>query len=165
MTDSLEKIFELQAELQRRINGYDLDDQSVTQRIENIKLNVLACTDELHELLNETSWKPWAKGEPFINRDAAVKEGVDALHFMVNLFLHLGVSPAELLHRYTEKNEVNHRRQESGYDGVSTKCPRCRRALEDLTITQIHAEDGRLIFWCACGHELDPAVARAVSDD
>lgn len=163
--DALEQIFNLQRDLQRKINGYELSDQTITQRIDNIKLNVLACTDELHELLGEVSWKPWTQGEPYINRDAAVKEGVDALHFLVNLFLHLDVTPAELLERYTAKNRVNHARQETGYDGVTTKCPKCRRALEDLVISEIREFGGRLIFICECGEHLDPAVAREFAAD
>jgi dimeric dUTPase (all-alpha-NTP-PPase superfamily) len=162
--DALELIFKMQADLQRRINGYELSDQSTAQRVDNIKLNVLSCTDELHELLNETSWKPWTKGEPFINRDLAVKEGVDALHFLINLFLHLDVSPGELLERYTSKNTTNHKRQSDNYDGVHTKCAGCKRALEDLVITQIHGDDGRLIFKCACGVDIDPKTVAELGD-
>jgi len=159
----------MQAELQRKIRGRigqgEIADQTLTERIEAIKGNVLALEHELHELIDEMSWKDWTVGPPFINRDAAVKEGVDALHFLVNIFLHLDVTPAELLELYTAKNAVNHRRQDTGYDGVTTKCTGCGRALEDISLTQVHSDDGALVFLCPCGKTVDTAVALSVLGD
>lgn len=158
MTDMLKQIFIQQANLQRKIRTKlgqgEIFDQTTAERVEALKMNVFALTHELHELIDETSWKEWAKVEPFINRDLAVKEAIDALHFLINIFLHLDVSPAELVERYTAKNAVNHTRQDHDYDGVSTKCPSCRRALEDLVIHEVHDSRGVSLFQCECGEPL-----------
>ena len=99
--------------------------------IDFIHWNVTALVDELHELLGEIGWKPWAKSR-HINLEAARGEFIDALHFMGNLALVLGLDDAkEIISRYHAKHAKNAKRQEEGYDGVSTKCPGCKRALDD----------------------------------
>ena len=163
MSDWLEQIFNMQAELQAKIRSRigepPIPDQTTTQRIASIMGNVFALEHELHELVDEMKWKDWTAGEPFINRDAAVKEAVDVLCFFLNICLHLGVTPRELFERYLAKNIVNNARQDDGYDGVSTKCPGCRRALEDVVISQVHGADGSVqAYWCACGTELRPEL-------
>lgn len=158
MNDALRKIFGLQLNLQTKIRSNagqcPIDDQTVAQRIEAIKGNLFALEHELHELADEMKWKDWTAGPPYINRDAAVKEAIDALHFLVNIFLHLSVTPEELLTRYVYKNEVNAKRQDTGYDGVSTKCPDCGRAAEDAGQSRIALNMGgtRHAITCqACG--------------
>jgi dimeric dUTPase (all-alpha-NTP-PPase superfamily) len=131
--DRLQAMFDAQQKLQAMYNGYDLDNQTQDDRIENIKLNVLALTDELHEALNETGWKPWATSR-HINEDALKNELIDAWHFFMNLCLHAGLTPDELFKRYAEKRAINVQRQIDGYDGVSTKCGGCARALDDPAV-------------------------------
>lgn len=131
----LEQLFDMQTRLQiDKMGGHpaelDLFYPDNTNKVQFIKDMTLALTDELHEALGEVGWKPWAKSQ-HINREAYVGELVDALHFFINLCLVVDLTPTELFDRYVKKNQVNHKRQEEGYDGVSTKCPRCRRALDD----------------------------------
>lgn len=151
--DRLEEILNAQYLLQRHINGYDIEDQTTAQRIENIKLNVLAATAELHECLAEMSWKPWAKGEPRINHSAAAVEVIDAFHFMLNIMLHLGMTSDTIYDVYMNKNQVNHRRQDEGYDGVSSKCRRCQRDLEDGNLNEVIVQNSfpRVDLHCVCG--------------
>lgn len=130
MPDRLTAMMDAQRKLQAGYNGYDIAEQSTQQRIDNIALNVLACTDELHEALNEIGWKPWASSR-HINEDKLKGELIDAWHFFMNLCLHAGLTPDELFKRYFEKRAINVARQADGYDGVSTKCPGCKRALDD----------------------------------
>jgi hypothetical protein len=59
--DRLSRMIEMQRELQTKTYGHDFTVMSTQDRVHFIKENVLAMTDELHELLAETSWKPWAK--------------------------------------------------------------------------------------------------------
>lgn len=103
------------------------------ERNEWIRWNILALEDELHEALAETGWKPWATSK-HINREAYASEIVDAFHFFMNLMLVVDISVDELLEKYFEKRGLNEKRQSDGYDGVSTKCPVCKRAFDDVSV-------------------------------
>lgn len=133
MTDTLQRLLDEQSALQHSMPGTHPDaflPNDVPGAVNFLHWNVTALTDELHELLGETSWKPWAKGD-FINLTEAKGEAIDALHFLLNIFLLLGMDGDEVLEKYLAKRKKNQRRQEVGYDGVSTKCPGCQRALDD----------------------------------
>lgn len=98
--------------------------------IEEYKNMHVALVDELHEALNEIGWKPWASSQHF-NQEAVKGELVDAFHFFMNLCMIAQVTPDDLIQGYINKSAKNIQRQEDGYDGVSTKCPGCGRALDD----------------------------------
>lgn len=142
----LQNLLDMQSKLQRSMpsphptdlfilsqggdSDIDPDDTDRYQAINFLHWNVTAATDELHELLGEIGWKPWAKSR-HINLQAARAEWIDAWHFMMNMALVLGMD-AEMIHEmYVTKNAKNLQRQVDGYDGVSTKCPGCKRALDD----------------------------------
>lgn len=93
----------------------------------------VALVDELHEALAEIGWKPWASSIHF-NKDAVRGELVDAFHFFMNLCLVSGVSAQDLIDGYIAKSAQNIKRQVDGYDGVSTKCTVCKRALDDSAV-------------------------------
>lgn len=99
-------------------------------RIEFFKDMHIALTDEMHEMLGEMSWKPWASGERF-DEDAVRGELVDVFHFFMNLWLAAGGTADSLYAAYQVKREKNLRRQQEGYDGIAGKCPTCKRALDD----------------------------------
>lgn len=126
----LEEIFERQAKLQRDSFGINPADMDPEARSQYIKDMVLAATDELHEALAEVGWKPWATSR-HLNKDAFIGELVDVLHFLVNLWLAAGATPQQVRDRYIEKSIRNARRQSDGYDGISGKCPECKRAFDD----------------------------------
>lgn len=131
--NSLQKMLNLQDEMQAETYGQGLRDllpEDVPKAVEQATINVLAATDELHELLAETSWKPWAKAD-YLRLEAARGEWIDAWHFMMNLANLLQLDAGEIERRYLRKRAKNIARQEAGYDGVSTKCPGCNRALDD----------------------------------
>ncbi|QUE26073.1 deoxyuridine triphosphatase [Microbacterium phage Stoor] len=131
--DVLDEMLQAQDAMQAETYGQGLGallPGDVPAAVEQAKINVLAALDELHELLGETSWKPWAKGD-FLNLEAARGEWIDAWHFMMNLANLLGLDSPEIKRRYFAKRAKNIARQEAGYDGVSTKCPGCKRALDD----------------------------------
>lgn len=137
MTDRLREMFELQLELQTTTFGKNFQRMRLAERVQYIKDMVLAATDELHEALNETGWKPWAT-KRHINEDAYIAELVDAWHFLMNLMLATGREPDELadllFDGYIRKRERNVARQAEGYDGVSSKCGHCGRALDDAAV-------------------------------
>lgn len=164
--DRLTRMFAKQLELQQRY-GADPTQMTGDRRIACIKEDVLACTDELHEALGEIGWKSWATGR-HVNEDEAFGELRDAWQFLTNLmFAVKQVSPAELaelLERsLDEKLKINHARHTEGYDGVSTKCPGCTRALEEVSILELpcvtlHGVSSTR-YVCVCGVELPRELA------
>lgn len=134
--DRLDEMYHMQRELQSKINGYEIGEQTDEQRIDNIKMNVLAATAELIEVLDETGWKPWATSR-HVNYDRGQQELVDVWHFFMNLMLHFNMQPHHLYERYREKYLVNVRRQEDGYDGVKEKCPQCHRDLAEMNLKEV----------------------------
>lgn len=73
-----------------------------------------ALQDEARELGEEVPWKWWSKQD--LDMDAIRVEIVDILHFWISLALVSGLDAEETLRLYRLKNEVNLKRQESGYD-------------------------------------------------
>ena len=96
-----------------------------------ITMNSTALIAELGEFLQEIGWKSWVTNRGWINRDAAIKELIDIGHFLANLAVVIDVTDEEWVKAYQSKQQLNIKRQENGYDGVSTKCPKCNRALDD----------------------------------
>lgn len=143
--DALDEMLQAQDAMQADTYGQGLREllpDDVPTAVSQATTNVLAALDELHELLAETSWKPWAKGD-YLNLEAARGEWIDAWHFMMNLANLLGLDSASIKSRYFAKRAKNIRRQEEGYDGRSTKCPGCHRALDDDAV-KCHPMRGRL---------------------
>lgn len=142
--DRLHEILQRQLYLQHiGKNRYDFTTMSTEARIVYVKEYVLALEHELHEALDEMSWKPWATREPVLDRTAYIGELIDVLHFLMNLFLVVEVSADEIYDGYIAKWAVNVSRFNGGYDGVSTKCRGCGRALDDPSVrctTDICAE-------------------------
>lgn len=148
--DRLQEIFTRQMQLQQLINGYALGDQDDETRIANIKENVLACTDELHEALHEVGWKKWASSR-HINEEKFKKEIIDAFHFLLNLALHAGMDSYEFFDKFIVKNTQNFERQRNDYDGVTEKCPHCASSLDDVGVNQ-GTVLGATVFLCGhCG--------------
>lgn len=131
---SLQDALNAQHQLQIRSFGQDPKQLTDEQKLEWIRWNVLALEDELHEALAETGWKPWAKSK-HVSREAFVSELVDAFHFLMNLMLVVDCDADEFLDKYFEKRGLNEKRQAAGYDGVTGKCPQCKRALDDVAVT------------------------------
>lgn len=73
-----------------------------------------AMSQELAELTDSVPWKWWAKYQTFDEQNARV-EVVDLFHFLISLAQVLGMSAEDVYRAYTEKNKVNHARQEAGY--------------------------------------------------
>jgi hypothetical protein len=136
--DKFERLFQLQHDLQIDSFGRNFQRMLAAERVVYIREMQQAAIMELCEALDEVGWKSWATSR-HINRDAYVGELVDVLHFWINMLLALGDDPAKLARevfiRYETKGRLNAKRQADGYDGVSTKCPQCHRALDDPAVT------------------------------
>lgn len=137
-------MFELQLELQSTTFGKNFQRMLPAERIQYIKDMVLAATKELGEALDETGWKPWTTSR-HVNEEAYQAELVDTWHFLMNLMLATGREPEELadllFDGYIRKRGLNVQRQAEGYDGVSSKCVECRRALDDPAVECWRTDD------------------------
>lgn len=157
MSDILKHMLVLQEELQIKAYGENPGEfEDNEERIQFIKDMILALTDELHEMLGEVGWKPWATTN-HINEEAFKNELTDAWHFLMNLMLVMNMSADELYARYLAKREKNIKRQDDGYDGLN-KCPLCKRAYDDDAVKcTVHFLDeygvqdsnGDAYFFCA----------------
>lgn len=112
--DKLEEMFRLQAELNARIGVADFSTMSEKEQTHWILNYCRAMSQELAELTDSVPWKWWAKYQTFDKQNARV-EVVDLFHFLISLAEVLGMSAEDVFRIYTEKNKVNHQRQESGY--------------------------------------------------
>lgn len=130
---ALQMILDRQRELQKKHYGVDVTTLSDEERAQYIRDMSLALTDELHEALNETGWKPWATSR-HVNRQAYLGELIDVLHFWCNLVLITNTNEKELLDMYFAKADKNAKRQLAGYDGVAGKCTTCGRAFDDAAV-------------------------------
>lgn len=130
---ALQMILDRQRELQKKHYGVDVTTLSDEERAQYIRDMSLALTDELHEALNETGWKPWATSR-HVNRQAYLGELIDVLHFWCNLVLITNTNEKELLDMYFAKADKNAKRQLAGYDGVAGKCTTCGRAFDDTAV-------------------------------
>ena len=111
--DKLEQIFAMQEELNRRI-GVDLQNLTPEEQTKWVLNYTRALTQETSELVDSVPWKWWAKYQEFDLQNARV-EVVDLFHFLVSLAQTLGMTADDVFQSYVKKNEVNHRRQDSGY--------------------------------------------------
>lgn len=119
-------------ELQRKTYGYPIEDfadlavhgggggkcdgnsQEIGDLCKYVDWNQVAAVQEMAELREEFSWKPWATDPPFVNRERIIKESVDVLHFIGNILVGLGVTDEELWDHYQKKQEINRQRAASG---------------------------------------------------
>lgn len=107
--DKLDKLFKMQFILQDRLGFSNPED------LQNyINLMVLGVLEELGECLHETKWKPWKKTATY-NENNFQKEVIDLWHFVINLTIASGMDANKLFEKFSEKNKINHRRQENGY--------------------------------------------------
>jgi dimeric dUTPase (all-alpha-NTP-PPase superfamily) len=124
MDERLSELLQHQLDLQR--NTFKVDPTVMTddERLEYLRFNVLALEDELHEMLNETSWKPWTRGS-WINELNALGELADAWHFFLNIMLVLRPQEGTFAlasrfgQMYADKRSVNAHRQANDDDGVN----------------------------------------------
>lgn len=143
----LQQMLEQQLAFQLSLHGVHPKDMVPAERADYVRTCTLALGAELHEALDEIGWKPWATSQHF-NRDAYVSELVDAWHFLMNLLLVADVSGDEFMLKYRAKLEKNRKRQVDGYDGVSSKCPSCRRDFDDDGVDCVRATNV-VLGWCA----------------
>lgn len=111
--DQLRELFRMQKALNERIGvkTVNMSDEEKTRWILNY---CRAMTQEIAELTDSVPWKWWAKYQKFDEQNARV-EVVDLFHFLISMAQVLGMSADDVFAAYVKKNEVNFKRQESGY--------------------------------------------------
>ncbi len=111
--DKLEEIFRLQEVLNQRI-GVDLRNLSEEEKTKWILNYSRAMNQEMSELIDSVPWKWWAKYQKFDEQNVRV-EIIDLFHFLISLAQTVGMTSDDVFQAYLKKNEINHKRQESGY--------------------------------------------------
>jgi len=111
--DRLRELFRRQQSLNRRI-GVNTDGMSDEQKTQWVLNYCRAMSQEIAELTDSVPWKWWAKYQKFDKQNARV-EVVDLFHFLISLAQVLGMSADDVFNAYVKKNEVNFKRQQSGY--------------------------------------------------
>ena len=111
--DQLRELFRMQKALNERI-GVSTNEFNDEQKTEWVLNYCRAMSQELAELTDSVPWKWWAKYQKLDEQNARV-EVVDLFHFLISLAQTLGMSADDVFEAYVKKNEVNFKRQESGY--------------------------------------------------
>lgn len=111
--DQLRELFRMQKALNERI-GVFTDNMTEADKTKWILNYCRAMSQEMAELTDSVPWKWWAKYQKFDEQNARV-EVVDLLHFLISMAQVLGMSADDVFQAYLKKNEVNFKRQETGY--------------------------------------------------
>jgi dimeric dUTPase (all-alpha-NTP-PPase superfamily) len=111
--DQLRELFRMQKALNERI-GVFTDGLSDEDKVKWVLNYCRAMSQEIAELTDSVPWKWWAKYQQLDPQNARV-EVVDLFHFLISLAQVLGMSADDVFQAYVKKNEVNFKRQETGY--------------------------------------------------
>jgi hypothetical protein len=162
----LDDVFGRQADFQRHINAHPEDIVEPQEMIDYIIYMKTALEHELAEMLQEIGWKPWATSR-HINIEGVKSELVDTFQFFMNLCFAVGLSATELVERHQNKLKINYERANNGYDGKSTKCGWCGRALDDEYVScEPPGESATMgIAWCSQKNEENPGDGFFTKED
>src|SRR6185503_16470794 len=111
--DQFRELWRMQDALNKRI-GVNTDGMSDEEKTKWLLNYTRAMTQEIAELTDSVPWKWWAKYQKFDEQNARV-EVVDLFHFLISMAQVLGMSADDVFAAYVKKNEVNFKRQDSGY--------------------------------------------------
>lgn len=138
--NTLGDLYNLQKNIQETVYGYDFDalmNGPLDKLREFYDWNYHAIQDELRETfaalggvkdgIGNGVWKPWKKsfreeapkmtfnGLSESDKKELKMELIDIQHFLFNMMLAVGITPAELMNLYFAKNKENRERQKRGY--------------------------------------------------
>lgn len=111
--DQLRELWRMQDALNKRI-GVQTEAMSDDEKTKWLLNYSRAMTQEIAELVDSVPWKWWANYQKFDEQNARV-EVVDLFHFLISMAQVLGMSADDVFNSYIKKNEVNFKRQETGY--------------------------------------------------
>lgn len=110
--DWLQRMLAIQKASQEE-RGYNFDIATKDELVRYIKEHALFMTVELGEFLQELpNFKPWKLYESGMEVDnlKAREELIDVLHFMLNIFIAMGMSADDIYNEYMKKHHENVRR-------------------------------------------------------
>jgi dimeric dUTPase (all-alpha-NTP-PPase superfamily) len=124
--DLLKVIFKRQVELMEKYDPieeknlshhiphgvFNLDDPQSQQRLKDFAWRV---TEELGEAMNCLKNKPWKQTHMPTDEVHFLEELVDAFHFLIEMYIHVGFTPETLTAMYLNKSDVNKFRIRSKY--------------------------------------------------
>lgn len=150
------RLLEMQRQVQQLYIGDDPGELPPERKMAFLMETGLGLIHEVVEAQAETGWKPWATSN-HINRDAYRGELADIFIFFMNLMLIDGMTMVNLDQLVQAKQKKNIARKLNGYDGVTTKCPGCKRAYDDDavkcrprdTTSLFDLVEPEVIGWCA----------------
>lgn len=112
--DKLKEIFDKQFELQvflDEISNLLVEDIDFKINQERIDKTVLCIVDELFEFLRETNYKYWR-----IEKSVSIKhlqdEWIDIFKFVLNLGIHINMTPDKILKGFNNKTKRNYMRKD-----------------------------------------------------
>lgn len=123
--DKLEAIFSRQSELEEKYTPIELSngesipvlplDVNSFEGQRRIRAIIYRITEELYEAGNCLRNKAWKRSQVPTDEDHFLEELSDSFHFMIQLYLELGIGPEELCSLYFRKSEINIFRQKTNY--------------------------------------------------
>jgi NTP pyrophosphatase (non-canonical NTP hydrolase) len=82
---------------------------------ERARMLIYRITEELYEAGNCLRNKAWKRSQVPCDKDHFLEELADAVHFVIQLFLELGLEAEDVFKLYFRKSIVNEFRQQSKY--------------------------------------------------
>jgi len=123
--DKLEAIFRKQRELEERYNSIERSngalvvptpiDYNTFLGQERIRLLIYRVAEELFEAGNCLRNKAWKQSQVPMDMDHFLEELSDSVHFLIQLYIELGLGPDEFASLYFRKARVNTFRQDTKY--------------------------------------------------
>lgn len=130
--DRLADMFTEQAKLQTLLGNVPAE--MTPETLANYRRSMAwATVSELVEAMDETGWKPWATSR-HTNREEFMDEMTDVWLFVLNMMLSVGMTADDLLERFVKKQQNARLRHYNQYDGVTSKCPKCKRAYDNEAV-------------------------------
>ncbi|MED4262028.1 hypothetical protein [Priestia aryabhattai] len=123
---SLQFFMDSQKKFQERM-GNIFEEMSLKEQAAYLKEHGYFLMEEVMEMFREMpyhkSWKDysgWDEVDLMQQHQLMKEEAIDAFHFMINIFLVLGMDEEEVMKMYKEKNNLNYKRQEDSNLGYIT---------------------------------------------
>jgi dimeric dUTPase (all-alpha-NTP-PPase superfamily) len=123
--DMLEAIFKQQMQLEQKYNQIEKKKGALVPETpldlntfygqERVRLLIYRITEELYEAGNCMRNKAWKQSEVPIDINHFLEEISDAVHFLVQLYIELGLDAVDFSNLYFSKAEVNKFRQDTRY--------------------------------------------------